>query len=112
MERCGQACRSWMRTPISTTVAALPRNETLKRGVNSLAIPDRMHRYQNVLSLLPGDQVEGLFQEGLLSPEVGDTILNCWEDMGELMSGTDELGGLQFLESALHTSGRTAHVRR
>jgi len=88
----------WLRTPISSTVAALPRNETLKRGVNSLAIPDRMRRYQHVLSLLPGDQVEGLFQDGLLPPDAGDTILNCWKDMGELMTDTDELGGLQFLE--------------
>ena len=63
---------SWMRTPISSTVAALPRNETLKRGVHSLAIPDRMRRYQNVLSLLPGDQVEGLFHDGLL-PRIAAT---------------------------------------
>jgi len=88
----------WLRRPIASTVAALPRNETLKRGVISLAISDRMHRYQHVLSLLPGDQVEGLFQEGLLPPDAGDTILNCWKDMGELMTETDELGGLQFLE--------------
>src|SRR5229473_1515983 len=39
---------NWMRAPISSTVAALPRNETLKRGVDSLAIPDRMRRYQHV----------------------------------------------------------------
>ena len=89
---------SWMRTPISSTVAALPRNETLKRGIYSLAIPDRMHRYQHVLSLLPGEQVEGLFQEGLLSADAGDAILSCWADMTELLSDTDELGGLQFLE--------------
>ena len=88
----------WLRSPIASTVAALPRNETLKRGVNSLAISDRMRRYQHVLSLLPGDQVEGLFQDGLLPPDAGDTILNCWKDMGELMTETDELGGLQFLE--------------
>jgi asparagine synthase (glutamine-hydrolysing) len=88
----------WLRTPISSTVAKLPRNETIKRGMNSLAIPDRMRRYQQVLSLLPGQQVEGLFQDGLLAPEAGDAILRCWEDMSELMSGTDELGGLQFLE--------------
>jgi len=88
----------WLRTPISSTVAALPRNETLKRGVHSLAIPDRMRRYQHVFSLLPGEQVEGLFQDGLLSPDAGDTILKCWQDMSELMSATDELGGLQFLE--------------
>lgn len=88
----------WLRGPIASTVAALPRNETLKRGVNSLAISDRMRRYQHVLSLLPGDQVEGLFQDGLLPPDAGDTILNCWKEMGDLMTETDELGGLQFLE--------------
>ncbi len=88
----------WMRTPISSAVVALPRNETLKRGVYSLAIPDRMRKYQYVLSILPGDQVDGLFQDGLLEPASGDTILQNWESMGELMSDTDELGGLQFLE--------------
>lgn len=92
------ALPGWLRTPISSAVAALPRNETLKRGIHSLAIPDRMHRYQNVFSLLPGEQVEGLFQDGLLPPDAGDTILTCWQDMSELMQGTDELGGLQFLE--------------
>jgi asparagine synthase (glutamine-hydrolysing) len=89
---------NWIRTPISSTVAALPRNEMLKRGVNSLATLDRMQRYQNVLSLLPEGQVEGLFQEGLLEPDSGDTILECWERFGDLMESTDELGGLQFLE--------------
>src|SRR6266478_3668716 len=88
----------WMRTPISSTVAALPRNEMLKRGVNSLAISDRMRRYQYVLSLLPEGEVEGLFQDGLLPPGSGDTILNSWQDMVGLMESTDELGGLQFLE--------------
>jgi asparagine synthase (glutamine-hydrolysing) len=89
---------AWLRTPIASTVAALPRNETLKRGVHSLAIPDRMKRYQYVFSLLPGEQVEGLFHEGLLPADAGDAILACWQDMSELMNGTDELGGLQFLE--------------
>jgi asparagine synthase (glutamine-hydrolysing) len=88
----------WMRAPISSTIAALPRNETLKRGVYSLAIPERMVRYQHVLSILPGDQVDGLFQDGLLEPNSGDTILECWDSMAHLMSETDELGGLQFLE--------------
>lgn len=88
----------WMRAPISLTVSALPRNEMLKRGVQSLGTPDRMRRYQNVLSLLPDGQVEGLFHDGLLGANSGDTILNCWEDMADLMKSTDELGGLQFLE--------------
>lgn len=89
---------SWMRAPIASTIAALPRNETLKRGVWSLTLADRMQRYQNVLSLLPGPQVDDLFREGLLEDGAGDTALRCWEDLVPLMSETDELGGLQFLE--------------
>ena len=89
---------SWMRTPISSTVAALPRNEALKRGIHSLSIPDRMSRYQQVLSLLPGEQVEGLFQDGLLPQDAEEAIQGCWQSMTELMTETDELGGLQFLE--------------
>jgi asparagine synthase (glutamine-hydrolysing) len=88
----------WTRNAISSTVTALPRNETLKRGIYSLAIPDRMRRYQNVLSILPGDQIDGLFSEGLLAPNSGDAILDCWASMAGLMTGTDELGGFQFLE--------------
>ncbi len=88
----------WTRGPISSAVGALPRNETLKRGVYSLAIPDRMRRYQYVLSLLPGEQVDDLFQDGLLDRNSGDAILESWASMAELMSDTDELGGLQFLE--------------
>lgn len=88
----------WMRAPIASTVAALPRNEMLKRGIYSLAVTDRMRRYQHVLSILPADQVDGLFQQGLLEPNAGDTILECWSDLVNLMTETDELGGLQFLE--------------
>src|SRR5499427_5697978 len=48
----------WVRGPISSVVEALPRNETLKRGVRSLDTQERMRKYQHVLSLLPGDQVD------------------------------------------------------
>ena len=89
---------TWIRSAISSGIEALPRNETLKRGVQSLAIPDRMRRYQHVLSLLPGAEVDGLFQDGVIQENAGDTILDCWASMTELMSSTDELGGLQFLE--------------
>ncbi|MFY9909024.1 MAG: asparagine synthase (glutamine-hydrolyzing) [Candidatus Sulfotelmatobacter sp.] len=89
---------SWVRGPISSAVAALPRNETLKRGVYSLAIPDRNRRYQNVFSILPGNKIDELFHEGVLAPGAGDTILDCWADLASLSDATDELGGLQFLE--------------
>lgn len=87
-----------MRALISSVISALPKNETLKRGIYSLAIPDRMRRYQYVLSILPKGQVDHLFQDGLLDDNSSDAILESWAEMAELMSGTDELGGLQFLE--------------
>lgn len=88
----------WMRGSISSAVEALPRNETLKRGVRSLDTPGRLQRYQQVLSLLPGDQVDGLFKSDVLPPGAGDEILTSWEEFSDLMSNTDELGGFQFVE--------------
>ena len=76
----------------------LPRNETLKRGVASLDIDDRFQRYQHVLSLAPGNEIDSLFQDGLLPENAGDRILDSWKDLMPLMDHTDELGGFQFLE--------------
>jgi asparagine synthase (glutamine-hydrolysing) len=89
---------NWVRGPISSMVEALPRNETLKRGVRSLDTRDRLQRYQQILSLLPGDQIEGLFKSDVLPPGAGDETLTSWEDFSNLMDQTDELGGLQFIE--------------
>jgi len=92
------AMPSWMRAPIASAIAALPRNETLKRGVYSLDIKDRMQRYQHVLSLIPGNEIDSLFREDVLEPDAGDKILECWENLLPLMGETDELGGFQFVE--------------
>ena len=88
----------WFRNAAGDIIRALPRNETLKRGVQSLDIPDRLKRYQNVFSLLPGHMVDSLFRDGTLEQASGDRILECWSDLVPLMENTDELGGLQFLE--------------
>ena len=87
-----------VRSAVSSVITALPRNEMLKRGLHSLDISERMRRYQNVLSLMPGSQIDGLFREGLLPADTGDKILGSWEDLIPLMENTDELGGFQFLE--------------
>lgn len=79
-------------------LARLPRNETVKRALYSLDEPDRCRRYQKVFSLLPGDHVDLLFQDGLLPEACDDTLLHLWSDMFPLMDDLDELGGLQFLE--------------
>jgi asparagine synthase (glutamine-hydrolysing) len=92
------ALPNWIRGALSSGVSALPRNEALKRGVHSLSIPERERRYQNVLSLLPASEIDGLFQDGWLGANAGDEILECWKDLFPLLSETDELGGFQFLE--------------
>lgn len=87
-----------VRSLISSAIGLLPRNETLKRGLYSLDIPDRMRRYQNVLSILPGATIDGLFQEGIVPADAGDKILDSWKDLNELMTDADELGGFQYVE--------------
>ena len=49
----------WVRGAASSAIGVLPRNETLKRGLYSLDIPDRIRRYQNVLSICPEATIDG-----------------------------------------------------
>jgi asparagine synthase (glutamine-hydrolysing) len=87
-----------IRSSITSAIRMLPRNETLKRGLYSLDVLDRVHRYQQVLSILPGARVDALFQEGIAGKNPGDKILECWGGFDEMMQGLDELGGFQFIE--------------
>ena len=87
-----------VRGVLSSAIGLLPRNEMLKRGLYSLDIPDRMRRYQNVLSILPGATIDGLFRDGVVPGDAGDKILDCWEDLSELITEADELGGFQYVE--------------
>jgi asparagine synthase (glutamine-hydrolysing) len=89
---------AWMRAPIEAAIAALPRNETLKRGLHSLSLKDRTQRYQQVLSLLPQEDISQLFRDGMLHSNADDELIECWKDLIPLSSDTDELGGFQFLE--------------
>src|SRR5690606_24697491 len=72
---------AWLRRGVSSGVHRLGRNEALKRGVHSLDIEDRMRRYQNVFSLMPGDVVDSLFLDGLLPDGAGDSVVDYWADL-------------------------------
>ena len=84
-----------LRSLTASLVAKLPRNETLKRGVHSLGIADRLERYQNVFSLVPGETVNGLFQDA-----GGQTsgLVDYWQSLLPQMEKLDELGGFSLLE--------------
>jgi asparagine synthase (glutamine-hydrolysing) len=88
----------WLRRGIGWGISNLPRHETLKRGLYSLDVPTRMQRYQQVLSLAPGEVIDSLFQPGVVTPGAGDKILDSWSDLEPLLESTDELGGFQFIE--------------
>lgn len=88
----------WLRKGLAAGIQRLPRNEALKRGVDSLGIENRMRRYQHVFSLLPGNAVDHLFQDGLLPDRAGDEVLEFWRDLEPEIESTDELGGFQHLE--------------
>ena len=96
--------RYWSRipTPVRNSLREMvfraPRNEGMKRAVRSLDTVSRLERYQNVLSLLPGSTVDALFRPDLVPADGGNGILRTWQEFAPLMSRTDELGGLQFLE--------------
>ena len=79
----------------ASLVSMLPRNETLKRGVHSLGVADRLERYQNVFSLVPGDTVNGLFRDG---GGQNSGLVGYWKSLLPQMAKLDELGGFSLLE--------------
>ncbi len=87
-----------VRSALTAGVNALPRGESLRRGVYALGVDDRMRRYQHVFSLAPGETIDGLFLPGVLPADAGDAVLGCWEPYRQAAEGLDELGGLQYLE--------------
>jgi asparagine synthase (glutamine-hydrolysing) len=99
--RYGHLWRSmpaWIRAGAEAGLRRLPRNETLKRGLDSLDVAERVRRFQQVFSILPGPDVDALFRPGLLQPNAGDAILASWSELEAEMQDTDELGAFQLLE--------------
>lgn len=88
----------WVRNPVEGAVGLLPRNETLKRGLYALGSDGCIDRRERILSLLPSQQIDGLFWDGVLTADSGERLLKCWSDFAELAPREDELGRLQFAE--------------
>jgi asparagine synthase (glutamine-hydrolysing) len=95
---------AWRKLPaagrrvLAAAVRALPRSESLKRGVDSLALEDRLRRYQQVFSLVTGETISSLFQAGVLPEHDESAVIEDWEAHRAAVNGLDELGGFQLLE--------------
>src|SRR6476660_3181452 len=87
-----------LRSVVGYVANRLPRNETLKRGVSSLATLDRLRRYQDVFSLAPAETIDGLFQDGWKNGKSEHELVGYWRPLSPQMSEIDELGGFQLLE--------------
>jgi asparagine synthase (glutamine-hydrolysing) len=83
---------------VGAGIKRLPRNETLKRGLYSLNIENRLQRYQNVFSLAPAEQINGLFRDDILPASRNGNASNTWQELLPQMELTDELGGFQLVE--------------
>ena len=94
---------SWRTLPgpirglIRGAVNRLPRNETLKRGVYSLGVDDRLQRYQHVFALAPAETISQLFHSGLGAGTHDDTV-EYWAALLPQMEHIDDLSGFQLLE--------------
>jgi asparagine synthase (glutamine-hydrolysing) len=89
---------AWLRAVLKEGLSLLPRSASIKRGLYSLDVPDRMRRYQQVFSIMPADVIDSLFKDGLLPAGAGDRILECWDGLEPLLRNMDELGGFNYLE--------------
>jgi asparagine synthase (glutamine-hydrolysing) len=86
-----------LRSSLGSAMTRLPRNETLKRGANSLGISDRLKRYQQVFSIAGANEVETLFRDDVLNGNASG-LVGYWGDFFPQMEKLDELGGFQLLE--------------
>jgi asparagine synthase (glutamine-hydrolysing) len=79
----------------ASVVSRLPRNETLKRGVQSLGVTDRLTRYQDIFSLVAAETVNGLFRD---ANGHFRGLVEFLEPLKPQMENLDELGGFQLAE--------------
>ncbi len=87
-----------VRALVGRAVGRLPRAAALTRGIDSLGEPDRLRRYEHVLSLMPREPIDRLFRPDALPPGAADTILDCWGEVAGFIDDADELGGFNYLE--------------
>ncbi len=83
---------------VGSAIQKLPRNETLKRGIQSLDTDDRLQRYQRVFSLAPSEQIDALFKEEFVDAKLSNKPVESWHELLPQMEGIDDLGGFQLLE--------------
>ena len=86
------------RKVLTSCLGAIPRNEVIKRGLFSLAIEEKIERYEQVFSMLPSSLIDGLFHTDILPNDTQERVLSVWREVEPFIRQTDELGGFSFME--------------
>jgi asparagine synthase (glutamine-hydrolysing) len=93
---------AWRRLPpgvqriVGSVVGRLPRNETAKRGVYALGVPDRLARYEHVFALAPAERIAGLFRGDQLA--ASSAPFEPWRALLPETEQLDDLAAFQHFE--------------
>lgn len=87
-----------IRRPIGKLLSRISKSESIRRGLDSLKVSQKLIRYQLVFSVMSESLIDGLFQDQVLPEGAGDFILDSWKDLENLIEETDDLNGFQYLE--------------
>ena len=99
--RYGAAWRflpNWLRKGGTALARRLPRNDALRRGLDSMDENDQLRRFQKGFSLAPAPKIQALFRPGLASDAAGREAVDCWREHLPAMGRLDELNAFQLLE--------------
>ncbi|HEY2123443.1 MAG TPA: asparagine synthase (glutamine-hydrolyzing), partial [Chthoniobacterales bacterium] len=66
---------------VGSAIKRLPRSETLKRGISSLGVEDRLQRYQQIFSLAPAAQIDGLFRGDFSHAKLNCKSVDSWREL-------------------------------
>lgn len=94
----GRWLPQWLQSVVRSCAASLSESEEVQRSVASLGQPDRLRRYEQILSLAPAATINGLFKPGSLPLGSEVPVIDSWAEIDVLGRHVDELTGFQFLE--------------
>ncbi len=87
-----------IRNPLKKILGRVKSSEALIRGLYSLDVADRDARYEQILSILASEEVNGMFKQEVLSDQREEKLMAWRQDLAPLVADTDELGGFHFYE--------------
>ncbi|KMQ51475.1 Asparagine synthetase [glutamine-hydrolyzing] [Chitinispirillum alkaliphilum] len=83
---------------LNSILQHVPRTEVLQRASYSLDNKEKLDRYQNAFSLLPGNEIAGLFKPDILPSNNTVSPPSLWVELMKYIPDADELSAIQFLE--------------